>query len=103
MARTAWSGTAASHVIAAGLWMHQPSSAVTEVAASILIATSRSSRVSRARYTSPKPPAPTAARISYGPMRVPIERAKRGEYSRLGVEEDPERGRGDETGELMAS
>src|SRR5262245_52456459 len=34
-----------------------------------LIATSRSSRVSRARYTSPIPPAPSGPRISYGPRR----------------------------------
>src|SRR5258706_5449815 len=42
----------------------------------ILMATSRSSRVSRARYTSPMPPAPSAESISYGPMRVPGARAK---------------------------
>ena len=36
-----------------------------------LIATPRSSRVSRARYTSPIPPAPSGERISYGPRRVP--------------------------------
>src|SRR5947207_15519537 len=34
-------------------------------------ATSRPSFVSRARYTSPMPPAPMAERISYGPRRVP--------------------------------
>ena len=37
----------------------------------ILMATSRSSRASRARYTSPIPPAPMAERISYGPRCVP--------------------------------
>src|SRR3954466_15323355 len=37
-----------------------------------LIATSRSSRVSRALYTSPVPPAPRGAVIRYGPRRVPI-------------------------------
>ena len=37
----------------------------------ILIATVRSSRVSRALYTSPMPPAPRGERISYGPRRVP--------------------------------
>src|SRR5437016_7177050 len=37
-----------------------------------LIATVRSSRVSRARYTSPMPPAPIAATISYGPSRAPL-------------------------------
>src|SRR5579863_5309224 len=36
-----------------------------------LIATSRFKRESRARYTSPMPPAPIAARISYGPSFVP--------------------------------
>src|SRR3954468_20038198 len=36
-----------------------------------LIATVRSSRVSRARYTSPIPPAPSGATISYGPSFVP--------------------------------
>ncbi len=41
---------------------------------STLIATVRSSRVSRARYTSPIPPAPSAPTISYGPRRVPGER-----------------------------
>ena len=40
-----------------------------------LIATSRSSRVSRARYTSPMPPAPRAETISYGPKRAPGMRA----------------------------
>src|SRR5215469_2405910 len=35
-----------------------------------LMATVRSSRVSRARYTSPIPPAPNGATISYGPSRV---------------------------------
>ena len=39
-------------------------------------ATSRLSFVSRARYTSPMPPAPRAERISYGPRRVPTGRAK---------------------------
>src|SRR5580765_1379811 len=38
-----------------------------------LTATVRSSRVSRARYTSPIPPAPIAERISYGPNRMPAE------------------------------
>src|SRR5260370_40586274 len=37
----------------------------------ILMATVRSSRVSRARYTSPIPPAPSGAPISYGPSFVP--------------------------------
>jgi hypothetical protein len=35
----------------------------------------RSSRVSRARYTSPIPPAPIAAKISYGPKRIPGDSA----------------------------
>src|SRR3981081_2654171 len=38
---------------------------------STLIATVRSSRVSRARYTSPIPPAPSGAAISYGPSLLP--------------------------------
>src|SRR5215471_3837758 len=38
---------------------------------STLIATVRSSRASRARYTSPMPPAPSGAIIWYGPSRVP--------------------------------
>src|SRR5579864_3358646 len=38
-----------------------------------LMAASRSSRVSRARYTSPIPPAPTGARITYGPNLSPAE------------------------------
>src|SRR5712692_4821871 len=36
-----------------------------------LIATVRSSRVSRAFHTSPMPPAPRGETISYGPSRVP--------------------------------
>src|SRR5215470_7687223 len=39
-----------------------------------LTATSRPSRVSRARYTSPIPPAPRGDTISYGPRRVPASR-----------------------------
>src|SRR4030095_17086184 len=39
------------------------------------IATSRPSRGSRARYTSPIPPAPRAETISYGPRRAPGMRA----------------------------
>src|SRR5678815_228787 len=38
---------------------------------STLIATSRPSFVSRARYTSPMPPAPSGAPSSYWPNRVP--------------------------------
>src|SRR6185295_4269208 len=41
---------------------------------STFIATSRSSRWSLARYTSPMPPAPMPDRISYGPSRVPGSR-----------------------------
>src|SRR5438034_9365112 len=40
-------------------------------AGSTLMATDRSSRVSRAFHTSPIPPAPRGARTSYGPRRVP--------------------------------
>src|SRR6266496_1896502 len=50
---------------------------------STLIATSRFSFVSRARYTSPMPPAPRAETISYGPSRWPGVRANcRGLYGR---------------------
>ncbi len=45
-----------------------------ESAGSTLIATSRFSRSSRARYTSPMPPAPTEETISYGPSREPALR-----------------------------
>ena len=40
-----------------------------------LMATVRSSRVSRALYTSPMPPAPSGPETSYGPRRVPGGRA----------------------------
>src|ERR1700675_2956784 len=46
----------------------------------IFSATSRFSFVSRARYTSPMPPAPRAERISYEPRRAP------GESVRVGVD-----------------
>lgn len=39
-----------------------------------LTTTGRSSRVSRALYTSPIPPAPAGARISYGPSLSPVDR-----------------------------
>ena len=39
------------------------------------MATMRSSRVSRAFYTSPMPPAPIGARISYGPSGAPVVQA----------------------------
>src|SRR5687768_5983134 len=42
------------------------------------MATSRFNRVSRARNTSPMPPAPMGTRISYGPMREPEDRLKPG-------------------------
>src|SRR5579859_7909192 len=45
------------------------------LAGKILMATSRESRVSFARYTSPMPPAPSEAMISYGPSLVPEVRA----------------------------
>src|SRR6516164_8548816 len=41
--------------------------------AETLMATSRPSLVSRARYTSPIPPAPIGATISYGPSLSPTE------------------------------
>src|SRR5882724_2985542 len=40
-------------------------------AGKILIATVRPRRVSRARYTSPIPPAPSGETISYGPSLAP--------------------------------
>ena len=39
------------------------------------MATSRPSLLSRARYTSPIPPAPICARTSYEPRRVPEVKA----------------------------
>src|SRR5215472_3243223 len=48
----------------------------------ILTATLRSSRVSRARYTSPIPPAPSGATISYGPSFVPEESPIARDYTR---------------------
>jgi len=45
------------------------------------MATSRPSRVSRARYTSPMPPAPAGERISYGPSLLPV--AKGIDFERL--------------------
>ena len=49
--------------------MRSPSSV--NASGRIFSATSRLSFVSRARYTSPMPPAPRAVRISYGPIRDP--------------------------------
>src|SRR5882724_6527238 len=40
-------------------------------AGKILIATVRPRRVSRARYTSPIPPAPSGETVSYGPSLIP--------------------------------
>src|SRR5262245_36494091 len=48
-----------------------------------LIATSRSRRLSRPRYTSPIPPAPRADTISYGPSRVPGASAIEAQDSRV--------------------
>src|SRR5215471_20096820 len=53
-----------------------------------LIATSRLSRVSCARYTSPMPPAPIRAVISCEPTRVPIVSATLFPGQRLPVEGD---------------
>src|SRR3984893_8158163 len=49
----------------------------------ILIATVRSRRVSRARYTSPMPPAPADAMTSYGPSLVPGVRLMGGQNYNL--------------------
>src|ERR1700730_4240797 len=46
----------------------------------ILTATVRSRRVSRARYTSPIPPAPSGETILYGPRFVPEVRAIRARH-----------------------
>src|ERR1017187_5810503 len=46
-------------------------------------ATSLPSFVSFARYTSPMPPAPSGARISYGPRRAPAASVKRPSSSRI--------------------
>src|SRR5450755_3773866 len=47
-----------------------------------LMATTRFSRLSRALYTSPMPPAPSGARISYGPSFVPeVSTIGDGDYS----------------------
>src|SRR5688500_197302 len=48
------------------------SGSVEKAAGSTLIATSRPRRASRARYTSPMPPAPSGPRISYAARRVPV-------------------------------
>src|SRR5580692_11126010 len=56
----------------------------------ILIATVRSRRVSRARYTSPIPPAPKGETISYGPSFVPQVKAIRARhYSPEEARSDP--------------
>src|SRR5580765_2045550 len=61
---------------------------------STLIATSRPRRESRARYTSPIPPAPSVERISYGPRRTPAARGN-GDLRSIPhpVEDDGERRR----------
>ena len=46
-----------------------------------LMATSRLSVVSSARYTSPMPPAPSVATILYGPRRVPMLMSSGVEYT----------------------
>src|ERR1700726_1205872 len=48
-------------------------------AAETLMATSRPTRGSRARYTSPMPPAPSRPRTSYGPSFVPFARGISGQ------------------------
>src|SRR5262245_2257329 len=51
---------------------------------STLMATSRSSRVSRARYTSPMPPEPSGAMLSDGPSRVEAASIAAGSYGERG-------------------
>src|SRR6476469_3892269 len=48
----------------------------------ILMATERSRRVSRARYTSPIPPAPIGETISYGPSLAPGANGMSEDYMR---------------------
>lgn len=48
------------------------------------MATVRWSRVSRARYTSPVPPAPSGDWISYGPSFVPVVSPMRAELYATG-------------------
>jgi hypothetical protein len=57
------------------------------------MATVRSSRVSRARYTSPIPPAPSGARISYGPSLVAGASGIGGRDYNLGLLRSCSRGR----------
>lgn len=52
------------------------------------MATVRSRRVSLDRYTSPIPPAPNGATISYGPSRVPAESAMDLYYYDAGLNRD---------------
>src|SRR5262245_22238251 len=54
-----------------------------------LTATARSSRVSRARYTSPIPPAPIAETISYGPSFEPAASVMSGGILRFFAESGP--------------
>ena len=49
----------------------EPLGVVRELRGRTLIATSRPSLVSRARYTSPMPPAPSGATTSYEPSELP--------------------------------
>ena len=51
----------------------EPSGSAANRSGRTLMATSRSSRESRARYTSPMPPAPSGERISYEPKRTPAD------------------------------
>jgi hypothetical protein len=55
----------------------QPVGSVRDAAEQTFTATARPSRGSRARDTSPIPPAPIGPRISYGPSRVPAESVMR--------------------------
>src|SRR5882762_1777961 len=66
----------------------------------IFTATVRSSRVSRARYTSPIAPAPSGATISYGPRRVPGNRVMRAGES---YPRDGPRGTGRGSGRMPSS
>jgi hypothetical protein len=57
------------------------SGSLAKCGAMTFIATSRRRRGSRARYTSPMPPAPSSATTSYGPIRLPDFKGTRRLYA----------------------
>ena len=73
--RRCWDGSA-RRASCASRWKRATRSAsCANASGRTLIATSRSSRVSRARYTSPMPPAPSSAPTSKTPTRCPVSAA----------------------------